>query len=94
MEARLPNRVWPESATKITADAIELELGRPFGSLIFWKQTKLKLPATQGPSQLQFNCVSCHFCGPLGQGLVRRKSHLSPSVISTFLVENLRLALC
>jgi hypothetical protein len=41
----------------MTADTIELELPRPFGSLIFWKQIKLKLPATQGPRQLQFNCL-------------------------------------
>ena len=74
MEAHLSDWSWPKSSTKITADAIELELPRPFGSLRFWKQIQLKPPSTKGPSQLQFNCVSCHFCGLLGEPWSKEKA--------------------
>ncbi len=64
----------------MTADAIKLELARPLGSWEFQLYLLPKNQTAKGPRQLQFNCVSCNFCGALQSAPVRKTS-LHPSVL-------------
>ncbi len=67
MEACLPDQSWPKRSTKITADAIELELLRLFGSLIYGRKYSWSSPVPKGIANSSSIASTVIFVGLLGE---------------------------